>query len=79
MSIQRLTMRMGNMPEADVAVQTRSEEEPPEFTGAIVFCPICCSNQDADGWGHQEFECDQCGTTFTVAIDPDTVATYSSA
>lgn len=39
-----------------------------EFT-CIIFCPACCTNQDARGEGEQEFECLNCGTQFSVVID----------
>lgn len=48
-----------------------------EFTGAIIFCPVCCSNVDADGWGSFNYECQNCGTEFSVDLKPSVVAEHA--
>jgi uncharacterized protein (DUF2225 family) len=52
-------------------------DEIDEFTGAIVLCPVCCTSQDADGWGHQAFECMVCETEFTVELVAEKVAVHA--
>ena len=48
-----------------------------QFIGAVIFCPVCCTNVDADEYGEQSFECLTCGTKFTVNIDPQIIATHA--
>lgn len=52
-------------------------QDAPEFTGAILFCPVCCSTVDADRWGLQEHECVSCGTKFSVDLQAQIVAEHS--
>lgn len=56
---------------------TEKFDEAQEFTGAIVTCPVCATPQDADAWGHQEFECDNCETKYTVELEQQKVATFA--
>jgi hypothetical protein len=43
----------------------------------IVYCPVCCTNMDADGWGEQHLECGNCETSFTVMLEREKVAAHS--
>lgn len=58
----------------DAAELAANEEE---FTGAIVYCPVCATNDDAEKWGVNELECNNCGTTYAVFLDPAKVAEHS--
>lgn len=49
----------------------------PEFSGAILFCPRCCSHLDATGWGARHYTCKECMVGFTAITKPDIVAVYS--
>lgn len=51
--------------------------EDTELFTAIIFCPVCASNTDAEGVGKQAFKCEQCGTEFVVDIQADIVREYS--
>lgn len=51
----------------------------PEFTGAILMCPVCVSTVDAERWGLQEHDCATCGTHFTVDLQPEIVAKHALA
>jgi hypothetical protein len=46
-------------------------------TVPILLCPVCSSQLDPDGWGHQELDCSTCGTSMTVELDPEKVARHS--
>lgn len=48
-----------------------------EFAGAILYCPVCCTNVDVDEAGQQEFECDTCRTKWSVTVDPEITAAHS--
>lgn len=52
-------------------------DEAREFTGAIVYCPVCCTNHDAEAYGEQSFECNSCATKWTVFLEKDKVALHS--
>jgi len=52
-------------------------DEPVEFNGAIIYCPVCCTNIDATEDGEQSFECNNCETKFTVVIDKEKVAVHA--
>jgi len=52
--------------------------EDTELFTAIIFCPVCCSNLDSEGIGAQEFTCQQCGTMFSVTIEPAIIAEHAS-
>jgi hypothetical protein len=43
----------------------------------IVYCPVCCTNMDAEGYGLQELECVNCETEFTVTLEKAKVAAHS--
>lgn len=51
--------------------------ESEEFTGAIIFCPVCCSTVDAEGWGAQVHTCVSCESTFAVGLVPAKVQEHS--
>jgi transcription elongation factor Elf1 len=56
------------------------ETEKTEFEdneGAVLFCPTCCSVEDAENWGHNKIECGNCGTRFTVELERAKVEEYS--
>lgn len=48
-----------------------------DFTGAILYCPVCVTPIDATKWGEQTHECLTCGTTFTLTLDKERVATHA--
>lgn len=48
-----------------------------EFTGAIIYCPVCCTNHDAEDYGWQSFTCNNCDTEWTVKLDKSKVAEHS--
>lgn len=50
----------------------------PEFTGCILFCPVCCTNDDAEQWGENEMQCNNCETQYTVTVEPSVVAQHST-
>lgn len=52
-------------------------ESEPEFTGAILFCPVCTSVQDAEKWGPQEHTCSNCETVYSVDVDPVKIAAHA--
>lgn len=54
-------------------------EEPGSFDGAIIFCPVCSTHEDAepDVTGWVEFECNNCSTVFRVKIDPEIIAEHA--
>lgn len=58
-------------------VDERVFDEAQEFTGAIVYCPVCCTNADAEAYGEQAFECLNCETRWTVVLEKDKVAAHS--
>lgn len=43
----------------------------------VVYCPVCCTNIDADGFGEQELECPTCETEFTVILNREKIAQHS--
>lgn len=43
----------------------------------VIFCPVCCSPDDAPKWGHVVMVCPACGTQYALTLDHDTVATHS--
>lgn len=43
----------------------------------IVYCPVCCTPQDALGFGAQEFKCTNCESDFTVFLVAEKVAAHS--
>ena len=49
----------------------------PEFTGAVLMCPVCVSTVDAVKWGWQQHTCATCSTEFTVDLRPDVVAEHA--
>lgn len=48
-----------------------------KFTGAILMCPVCSTPIDATEWGHQEHDCPNCTTKFTVDLDRAKVAEHA--
>lgn len=58
--------------------ELRDQQGPQEeFTGVVIFCPVCCSNLDASDWGVKQYECNNCTTVFQVNILPEVVAEHS--
>lgn len=45
-----------------------------EWHGAILYCPVCCTNVDCTEVGEQSFECTSCGTKWSVTIVASIVA-----
>lgn len=43
----------------------------------VVYCPVCCTNLDAEGMGDQSFECPTCETTFTVVLEAEKIASHA--
>ena len=48
-----------------------------EEFNTILFCPVCCTNLDAEGTGDQKFVCQNCGTEFSVSISKIIVQEFS--
>ena len=44
-----------------------------EFTGAIIYCPLCATADDAEKWGLNEMECNNCTTVYAVFLVPQLV------
>lgn len=53
------------------------EDKDEPFTGAVLYCPVCCTNDDATKWGTNEMTCNNCGTEYTVELVPETVAQHA--
>lgn len=53
------------------------EETAEEFEGAIVYCPVCATNDDAYRWGVNEMTCTNCETEWTVDLVPERVHAHS--
>lgn len=51
------------------------DDEP--FTGAILFCPTCCTNDDSYQWGLNRMTCTNCETEYAVMVEPAKVAAHS--
>lgn len=43
----------------------------------IIFCPVCCSPDDAPTWGHVVMVCQACGTQYALTLDATIVAAHS--
>jgi hypothetical protein len=49
----------------------------PQWQGAILYCPVCCTNVDVTEPGEQSFECTSCGTKWSVTVEAKIVAEHS--
>jgi uncharacterized protein YbaR (Trm112 family) len=47
------------------------------FAGAIIYCPVCCTNIDVDDEGEVALVCNNCRTKFTVVIERAIIANHS--
>lgn len=65
-----------NPDDPDISIDL-SETHDEEFTGAIVYCPVCATNDDAESWGANAMECTNCGTRYVVVLDPAAYAEHS--
>jgi Zn ribbon nucleic-acid-binding protein len=54
-----------------------TKDESEAFTGAIVYCPVCATNDDAEGWGENKMTCNNCGTEYIVTLVPQIVHEHS--
>ena len=43
----------------------------------IVYCPVCCTPQDSEGFGAREFTCTNCESEFSVVLVAEKVAAHS--
>lgn len=43
----------------------------------IVYCPVCCTPQDSEGFGAREFTCTNCESVFSVVLEASKVAAHS--
>lgn len=50
------------------------EEELPPFEGAVLVCIVCSTTMDAKCWGHNELECNNCGSKQTVELRPEALS-----
>jgi uncharacterized protein YbaR (Trm112 family) len=48
-----------------------------DFTGAILYCPVCVTPLDATEWGEQKHVCTNCETEFSLVLDRETVAAHA--
>lgn len=48
-----------------------------EFTGAIIYCPVCATADDAEKWGFDEYTCNNCETSYAVMLVPKIVHQHS--
>jgi hypothetical protein len=48
-----------------------------EFTGAILFCPVCCSTVDAEKEDQSEFDCGSCEQHWTQDLNLARINEYS--
>lgn len=53
------------------------EDESQPFTGAVLYCPVCCTNDDAYQWGENKMTCNNCQTEYTVEIVPAIIAEHA--
>lgn len=62
-----------------VLVTDAEEEEAcsQPFTGAIIYCPVCCTNDDAEKWGLNQMRCVNCDTAYAVFLSQKVVAEHS--
>ena len=43
----------------------------------IVYCCVCVTPHDADGFGPQSFVCSNCETEFSVTLEADKIAQHA--
>lgn len=61
--------------EAENSVEDQEYDEP--FTGAMLYCPVCCTADDGHKWGANKLTCNNCSTEYVVNINPDIVAEHA--
>jgi len=54
-----------------------SDEFDDDFPGAILLCPKCQSQVDADKWGLGTYSCPECKEPFSLNLDPAKALEFS--